>query len=164
MKKIKNKTFFIVLSCYLLFGCSNNNVNRNAEDSILIKNVQKEVIGESFEEFSNKFFNDLEFQVSRIKFPLRGNSTDYVFDEENKPDVKNDTFMVSNKKFYWRPKGWVFLKEVDSADTTLVVELKREDDFVSKIVKSKNEDFVIVMDFKLIEGRWYMVYYSSEWH
>tara|TARA_R110002124_G_scaffold287335_10_gene473338 strand:+ start:48877 stop:49332 length:456 start_codon:yes stop_codon:yes gene_type:complete len=126
----------------------------------------KHVSGEEelFDEFYLSFFNDRVFQMSRINFPLRGGSTEYVFDERIHPDIENDKFMVSDGKFYWQEKGWVHLNEMDKSNLNYSLEFTNKTNKVDLIIKSKIDDFIIVMEFELIKKQWYLVYYSSNWY
>ena len=72
--------------------------------------------------------------------------------------------MVSDGKFYWQEKGWVHLNEMDKSNLNYSLEFTNKTNKVDLIIKSKIDDFIIVMEFELIKKQWYLVYYSSNWY
>jgi hypothetical protein len=73
------KTRFFVL-IFLLFGCSVNFANKANED---------------FYWFFNKFYNNKDFQLERVVFPLPG---------QNKQEMS-----VRDTIYYWEKENWRFL-------------------------------------------------------
>lgn len=152
----------IILVSLLFFSisCSNSDKGLTSNEEL----VESKMEDEPFSEFYGNFFNDRKFQMSRINFPLRGTSTEYVFDERIHPDTENEKFMVVDGKFYWQEQGWVQLNELDDTNQEFSVEFIEKGKKIDQIIKSKVDDFVIVMEFELLGDQWYLVYYSSDWY
>jgi hypothetical protein len=151
-----------ICASVILISCINHGKNEHKTHHSKKSNIKIES-NEDFENFSNLFFDDIDFQLSRIKFPLRGNSTDYVFDENTESDVKNDTFSIVKKKYYWNKQGWVKLNKFKANNDKFKLETIIEEGKITKKIKSADDDFVIIMEFDKIQGQWFLTYYSSEW-
>ena len=97
---------------------------------------------ENFDEFYVKFHSDSLFQVQRMVFPLEGGRYDY--DTEEKWTREN-----------WRMKK-VTVYQVDPSEFS--VELNKEDTMVFERIYIPNSGFDFQCRYKLIDGKWYMVY------
>mgnify|MGYP004704182507 CR=1 FL=1 len=97
---------------------------------------------EDFDVFYDKFHRDSIFQMSRIKFPLKGIMVDGWVQEK------------------WKKKNWSTLKtKVYDIDTTMYMTdyIKTDKSFVEK-VWIKDSGFFMEYRFNLIRRKWYLVY------
>ncbi|MEQ8473386.1 MAG: hypothetical protein RIC35_19470 [Marinoscillum sp.] len=128
-------TFFRLLSFALLLtlavSCS--------------KKISTSKVAESFDEFYDRFHEDVDFQLKRIKFPLEG---EYVSIEGGEPWTKAD----------WEPH---LEKVTDISDPDYDTEIIRKEKEVIDKVELRDSGFSIERRFELIEGSWYLVYYQT---
>lgn len=161
-KKMR-KTSLLLLSI-LMFCCDKFSKNEDSKDSLERKSkivIKHKTQDENFEKFYNAFITDSIFQISRIKFPLEGRSTEFVFDENYNRDTICKIYTIKSKKFYWNKDGWVSFKgEADLNDFSK--EVINNENLAKVKYKSKNEDFTIFLEFIKINNKWYLHYYSSE--
>ncbi len=136
---------------------------KNATSKEVFKKIESNE-EESFSKFESLFFTDESFQLSRIKFPLRGTSTDYVFDETTASATQNDTFSIQNGKFFWNKAGWIKLNRFDNSSKDFKMEQIVSENRVTQIIKGTDSDFTITIEFAKIKGKYFLVYYSSEWN
>lgn len=152
MKKIIIPIF--LSSILFTFSCSNESKknDENIESKIEVSSIEKNSVkeektdSENFEEFNNKFHTDSDFQLSRIKFPLKGELT--------------TSDGISN----WTKKNWSFI-------TVKVSEKQKDKEFKYSLRKSESlviekywiEDtgFSIERKFELIDNNWFLVYYNE---
>lgn len=164
MKKIRPLLLYIFIT-HIFCCCKNSNdfkvpnVNYQKEEIVINKNKS-----ESFQEFKSKFFNDSIFQIKRIHFPLRGNSTEYIFDETKLKDTITDEYLIKNSKFYWNKKRWIFLNNINLSKREYLVDEQVNENKVQLKIKSKQDDFTIYFEFEKNKNQWFLVYYSSEWN
>ncbi len=136
----------------------------NKVDIINQNDLQSSNKQEDYQKFKHNFFNDSIFQIKRISFPLRGNSTDYIFDEENLRDTITNTYLIKEKEFYWNKVGWVFLKKINILKEDYLIDENIKSNKVNLKIKSKKDDFIIYFEFVLKDNNWYLTYYSCEWY
>jgi hypothetical protein len=96
-----------LITATLIFGfftdCDqkeNKNSNFNKENKLTFTERESKVSVEKFDDFLIHFFCDSIFQISRIDFPLRGMSTEFVFNEEEVRDSVGNSFLIKDRKFY----------------------------------------------------------------
>jgi hypothetical protein len=136
--RIKNLfIFFIVFTTFSIFtNCEKNN-------SFKSKSVihQNDVV-EDFDIFYEKFHNDSLFQMSRIKFPLKG--------------VKVD----SDGKLEWSKSNWATLKtKIFDIDTTQYkIEYKKTKHSFYQKFWIENSGFWSEYKFDVIDKKWFLVY------
>lgn len=148
-----------------MLGISCGQNSNNNESESLIKEIKNEKIefveNENFENFYKIFLEDSVLQLSRINFPLKGSSTEYVFDENQMKDTICETFTIKNKSFFWNKKGWVYFKgEPNMNEFSKEVVTSQNSRSIKYI--SKNEDFILFLEFEIIQKKWYLTYYSSD--
>ena len=101
---------------------------------------------EDFDKFYDKFHADSTFQMSRIKFPLKGASTNL------------DTSTP------WTPQNWQMLRtriyDVDKSQYKVKYS-KTETSFTQK-VWVEGAGFCNECRFELVDGKWFLVYMSDE--
>jgi len=99
-------------------------------------------VNENFDEFYSKFHTDSLFQIQRIIFPLEGGRYDYNTEET------------------WTPENWCIKKvsvyQVDS--TEFSVEFNKNDTLVFERIYLPNSGFDFQCRYRLISGKWYLVY------
>jgi hypothetical protein len=98
--------------------------------------------GEDFDSFYVRFHTDSLFQIERVKFPLEG--AIYDNDKEKK----------------WSKKDWQQIKytvyEVDTGQ--FKVEFNKTDSLVSERIYIPNSGFDFQCRYRLIKGKWFLVY------
>jgi hypothetical protein len=105
-------------------------------------------ISENFENFYNRFTSDSTFQISRVVFPLKG--AKYYFDNDLKADSTP-----------WIKDKWEFCTtNIYKIDTSKYkTNLLRNGFDIKKEVWIQNSGFFMERDFKLINGKWFQVYF-----
>lgn len=111
---------------------------------------------EDFEEFHSKFYSDSAFQFSRIKFPLNGYNSD--FDDGIPDDVREELNMEPQEEFMWKKDEWEMLKNVKNEN--LKKELKKSDTLVIERIYKEASGYEILREFKPINNKWFLIYYS----
>ena len=150
------KTTKIILfsSSFLFFGCSTENVknertdlNSSKKEQPPIDSVEK-VQTEDFENFNKKFHSDKNFQMSRIKFPIKG---ELITTEES----------ITK----WTEKNWQFVNRQvtlgEWKDNGLEHKLIKTENEVFEKIWVENAGFSLERKFQLIENKWYLVMYKE---
>ena len=97
---------------------------------------------EDFELFYMRFHNDPDFQLSRIDFPLEGGLVETQREQE------------------WTPENWPIMRVAvwDINDPKYSIDYEQtEEEFIQKIW-IENTGFISEYRFRLIDGRWMLVY------
>lgn len=101
---------------------------------------------ENFETFNRKFHSDSIFQMSRIKFPLKGQLID-GFENHN-----------------WNSKTW-HLMTTEVGSKNLPKEFKRKitktDSSVVESIWIENSGFKLEREFKPINNQWFLTSYNE---
>lgn len=109
------------------------------------KKVEKK-LAENFEEFNKKFHSDSIFQISRVDFPIEGK---YVsgFDQH-----------------YWTKKNWEF-QIIPVSEKSMSEEylhsLVKTDSVITERFWIQDSGFEVERTFKLINNKWFLVYYND---
>jgi hypothetical protein len=158
-----------LLTVIILSSCNTNETKKSDKiatltDSSKVAELKK--VSENFDDFYKKFYSDSLFQISRVKFPLKGNDSMYENPEDGKmKDYENDTILIKNNKFFWKKKGWTFLKTLKKqGDFGYKKRIEKKVDIIREDIYSDNSEDRIIRDFKQIEGKWMLVYYGSTWY
>ena len=123
------------------------------------------VYAEKFDDFLVHFFCDSIFQISRIDFPLRGMSTEFVFNEEEARDSVGNSFFIKDRKFYWTKMNWTVIHSANLSNVEDYSFFKKKGDNYYEITyRSKLDDIVLFFRFQSVSGHWYLTYYSFEWN
>jgi len=97
---------------------------------------------EIFDEFYTKFHSDSLFQMQRIIFPLEGGKFDYDTEES------------------WAPENWrmkkVTVYQIDLKEYSIVFE--KNDTLAFERIYIPNSGFDFQCRYRLINGKWYLVY------
>ena len=120
----------ILLSTQTILSNCNSNKSKTSSTNKLT---------EDFDQFYDKFHTDSSFQISRLKFPLGG----------------RDEF--GN---HWTINNWHLLKGkiYDVDKSRFKVDLKKTDTDFTERVWIENSGFSSESRFKLIDGKWFLVY------
>lgn len=130
---------------------ADSSVSKNKKETYLISNNLHNIDSldlSVFDNFYNKFHTDTAFQISHIKFPLKG------FDYDS-----DDIFSNDDDNFYWQKKDWVFMHHITNKHE-YVIETKREEKSVQEKVYLPNSGFYIIRNFSFIDGKWYLTFYG----
>ena len=126
---------------------------------------------EDFDSFIMKFYSDSLFQINRIVFPLESDKKiKKEYDEalgESK-EMKNE-----NSNYFPHNKGnWLYLKQKyfkgkDTICSIGGVEYKRIINTTSQLVEEKillsdSEQVMIIIKFRLIHNKWFLIDYLDE--
>lgn len=97
---------------------------------------------ENFDVFYKKFHTDSLFQLSRVQFPLKGQQI----------HLKGTNS--------WKKDNWMMIKataaEIDRAEYN--VKTVRKVDSYFEGIYCKNCGFSFEMEYRLINGKWYLIY------
>lgn len=101
---------------------------------------------ESFNEFNKRFHSDSVFQISRVDFPIDGVGVS-GFERHN-----------------WTKTNWKFLK-IPVAETTTIENyqhsLVKTDTTITEKFWIENSGFEVERQFKLIDNKWFLIYYDD---
>lgn len=153
-----------IIVCSLVFfflSCQSKNGKRIETGSI--------AKSESFDDFSKLFYSDSLFQINRIIFPLENDKkiekeyADALKDSDNVEIDKENNYHPLNKT-NWTFLNNAYFKDNDSIAIIEGVTYKRRihktNTFVEENILYADNDFVmVVLKFKLINGKWYLIDY-----
>ncbi len=130
MKKIFFSMLAFSFASLILFSCSG---------------VKKDKKGrEDFSVFIDKFYSDIEFQLSRINFPITGK-------------------VINGKPEFIHEEDWVILKPVDRKNPDYVVQnIEIAEDLIKQQIIVK-QSFSIEMEFSLnqVSKEWFLSSYTG---
>lgn len=109
------------------------------------KKVAISKVDEPFDSFYDQFHKDLDFQLTRVQFPLEG---ELVSLDGGEPWTKED----------WEPH---VQKVTDISDPDYDTEIIKTDTLVTDKVWLADSGFSVERRFKKVNGRWYLVYYQT---
>ena len=149
MSNSKYTVLFVVL--VFVFGCTAQ------------QKLSKTEITKSFEEFSNRFYTDSLFQMSRIKFPLKGfHNVEVPFTSKN---AVGDSIING-----WEMKDWSMLTNMyfPNNETKAVIDgitylrkIQLKGNTVTIKTYIEDSGFCDTEKFALQKGKWYLVNFSS---
>jgi len=143
--------FLGVISCTQNRSDDNQNEDTNTalESDPDLSKIKSITETEEFNEFYLRFNQDLEFQKSRIEYPLEG---EYVNGEID---------VTKGIEYTWTKKDSLVLNTLE-IDTTLYTKerLFKVEEVVEQIF-IENSGFQVKLVFRRIEGKWYLVFYSD---
>jgi len=161
-----NRSILISIVLIELWSC---NAKIAAQKSTVFREFKKEeTVGkingnEDFAQFSKLFYTDSLFQMSRIKFPLKGErNIDVPITATN---VMGDSIVSG-----WRKKDWRMLTNTyfSNNDSIMII---GSDKYIRKtnisnksaIVYTYIEDsgFSVREKFALKKGKWYLIFFST---
>ncbi len=141
--KINIRIIIYTVFCFsLLFqiGCKSKEGKTSDKEAVY---KQK---GESFDSFYQRFFSDKKFQISRVTFPLKCQIAE-----------SDRTLTVMYEK------DWeLMVVPIDKVDrNTYKVKKTQNMHEVTHRIYIENSDVDILVRYKLIKGKWYLVFYKS---
>lgn len=167
---MKNRINNIILAAliFVFFTDCHQKENRKAnptkENNSAFTDKDSTVYTEKFDDFFAHFLRDSVFQISRVDFPLRGMSTEFVFNEEEARDSVGNSFFIKDRKFYWTKMNWAFIQGANLNVKDYSFSKKKGDNYYEITYRSKLDDIVLFFRFQFVSGRWYLTYYSFEWN
>lgn len=127
----------LLIGFILTIGLSNCSVFKKAKI-----NSESSFGKEDFDQFYNRFHEDMDFQLSRVKFPLDGMMVD------------------GDHETSWTPENFPLMKvriyDIDEGSYNVSYKLNG-DTFIQKVAL-KNSGFYAEYHFKQIKRKWYLVY------
>jgi hypothetical protein len=139
----------ILLTTIVVSFCCNNTSIENKTVS-----KEKKTEKESFDIFFNKFYQDTGFQISRIKFPLKG------FYMTSERIGISDSLGTDHDNFEWDKEKWMNTPSVSDTDT-MEYKINRiiTDTIITREIIAKKGNMKIVEKYKLIDDKWFLVHY-----
>lgn len=123
---------------FFFFSCKNADKNETKKN----ENTKTEIIDqkEDFTSFYKKFVTDYNFQLERIKFPIKGtNILDYDQEEQ------------------WTKENWKKLTNIDEVDNKeFKVEKNETETKVEHKIYLPNSGFSVSYTFELINNQWFL--------
>lgn len=145
------KSIFLILGfsfIMFLFACNNETENNQSDktDCVETDSVKNDVveddkpINEDFSNFYDKFVSDENFQLERVKFPVKGSKITGYDQEEQ-----------------WSKDNWTILNNIEDVDTDkFTVEKNETDTKVEHKIYIPGTGFSESYTFELIDGKWYL--------
>lgn len=139
------RKFKLLILLFVLIACNKNKISNDSDLDFSTKKIKKESV-ENFDEFNKKFHSDSIFQVSRVDFPIEGEHVS-GFEQHN-----------------WNPKNWQF-QAIPVAEKTEIGEyqhsLVKTDTLITERFWIPDSGFEVERQFKLIKGKWFLIYYND---
>lgn len=141
--------FVLFLVCYLT-ACQNN--NRQNDASLVAKNE----VTESISEFLDLFYSDSIFQISRIVFPM-----------------ESDDISENEMETHYNKMNWVILTNCyfNGNDSIAIIEgevykrrVLKSENYYEETVFIEDSGFFVIVKFKLINRKWYLVDYVESFN
>ena len=160
------KMVFVAFSILIFSSCQKR---ESIKEKYLSPNkIEK---AEDFDSFIMKFYSDSLFQINRIVFPLESDKKiKKEYDEalaESKEMKNENTSYHSHDKGNWLCLKQKYFKGKDTICSVGGVEYKRiintTSQFVEeKIILSDSEQVMIIIKFRLIDNKWFLIDYLDE--
>ena len=135
-------TLVILASSFLLISCNTTAREGPGSSSAELKTGSLE----DFEWFNQKFHTDSAFQLSRIMFPLAGESKDGL------------------ESIEWSPENWQLHTKIvneEVAPSEVRHSYLRTDTSVTEKYWIDSSGFLVETKFALRNNKWYLVYYRD---
>jgi len=142
----------IFTSSIFIYGCNSNDSQKQDShivDTFKISDTTNKEAEENFEIFYKKFNNDLQFQNSRIKYPLKGEYYDGEMGD-NQSDIT----------YYWSLKDSLDFENLNLNMELYDIQRIKKEDLVIEKIYIKDSGFISELHFKLINKKWYLVFLS----
>jgi hypothetical protein len=118
---------------------------------------------EDFTKFHERFYSDSIFQISRILFPLPGADSDIIYGNEKVEDQENEKYLIRNNKLFWKKEGWEHIDAL-AEDKEFAVTLEKKGTEIREQMHSRETDLGITLWFSLIDNKWMLTYFGTEWY
>ena len=148
---IKFNLFLLVNVLFISCGSGNNSQSQEASEDgeqrvENDKDSDTPKSSEDFNDFYTKFLKDEQFQLSRIEFPLEG---EIVEDGKEIYEIEKKDWNMLIGSIY----------DVDRAEYQVEIKEGPTDVFHRIYIDGSGVD--IISKYKLIDTKWYLVYYKS---
>jgi len=142
-----------ILLFLLIFG-----VGCTTQQKLSKTDIKKDFMG-----FSNRFYTDSLFQMSRIDFPLKGSHNINVL--VTSKNTMGDSVIVGWKKKDWRMLTNTYLKNNEGKvviDRTTYVR-KIQIDPGTAVIRTyiENSGFEVIEKYVRKKGKWYLIFFSN---
>lgn len=141
----KSHILFIITTLCFLFLISCKTKEGKLEPQSKTGGISKQK-GEDFDMFYSKFMSNAKFQKSRVTFPLKCDISEAG---------RNLKIMEAN--------DWQTMKvPISQVDRSIYkVKITKTSSMVTHRIYIENSDTDILLRYKLIKGKWYLIYYKS---
>lgn len=141
----KSHILFIITTLCFLFLLSCKTKEGKLEPQSKTGGISKQK-GEDFDMFYSKFMSNAKFQKSRVTFPLKCDISEAG---------RNLKIMEAN--------DWQTMKvPISQVDRSIYkVKITKTSSMVTHRIYIENSDTDILLRYKLIKGKWYLIYYKS---
>lgn len=141
----KSHILFIITTLCFLFLLSCKTKEGKLEPQSKTGGISKQK-GEDFDMFYSKFMSNAKFQKSRVTFPLKCDISEAG---------RNLKIMEAN--------DWQTMKvPISQVDRSIYkVKITKTSSMVTHRIYIENSDTDIFLRYKLIKGKWYLIYYKS---
>lgn len=141
----KSHILFIITTLCFLFLLSCKTKEGKLEPQSKTGGISKQK-GEDFDMFYSKFMSNAKFQKSRVTFPL-----------------KCDISEASRNLKIMEANDWQTMKvPISQVDRSIYkVKITKTSSMVTHRIYIENSDTDILLRYKLIKGKWYLIYYKS---
>lgn len=136
--------FIITILCSIfLLSCKTTSIKQESQSKTEAISKHK---GEDFEDFYSKFMSNAKFQKSRVTFPLKCDISE---------TDRNLKIMQAN--------DWETMKvPISQVDRSIYkVKITKTASVVTHRIYIENSDTDILLRYKQIKGKWYLIYYKS---
>ncbi|KFF05452.1 hypothetical protein [Flavobacterium reichenbachii] len=130
----------IIAFIFTILSCNKNKNNHK----LSLEKEGRQI--ENFDQFNKRFHSDSVFQISRVDFPIEG------------------THVSGFEHYDWTKKNWEF-------QIVPVSEQNKIDEYQHSLIKSdtliiekfwiENSGFQVERKFKIIDGKWFLIYYND---
>ena len=142
----------VFVACTIVAGCKSTSTTPKKQQpdgkssATTTAAPTKKTKVEDFDKFYDRFHADSAFQMSRIKFPLKGASH----------DIDNSTA--------WTPKNWQIMRTrvYDVDQSKYKVKYTKTETTFTQRVWIDGAGFNTECRFELIDGKWFLVYVKDE--
>lgn len=143
---VKYSKQIIFIACAFLFiACNKNKTEENSTLEIQSKKLENKAV-ESFDKFNVQFHSDSIFQISRVDFPIDG------------------THISGFEHYNWTKKNWQFLR-IPVSEKNQFEEyqhsLVKTDSLITEKFWIPDSGFEVERTFKLINNKWFLIYYND---
>lgn len=141
----KSHILFIITTLCFLFLLSCKTKEGKLEPQSKTRGISKQK-GKDFDMFYSKFMSNAKFQKSRVTFPLKCDISEAG---------RNLKIMEAN--------DWQTMKvPISQVDRSIYkVKITKTSSMVTHRIYIENSDTDILLRYKLIKGKWYLIYYKS---
>lgn len=169
LNKTLMNTIKITVIIFSILLCNSCHKKSATEDNL---SQIKEVRVENFDTFIKKFYSDSIFQINRIVFPLENDrkiELEYrkALNDSNNISINNENNYIPHNK-----SNWVILTtdQTFRKDSIVIVDgvkyirrFHKTEKYVEESILYADPEYIfMIVKYKLINGKWYLVDYQNE--